>query len=96
LNGYCFLRQKPINEYIVDFYCREVKLVTGIEGLNYNDKQRETRIQELGFHVIRLDGYYVVKDIHAALESIIGCNRELEKKTSPYPPSKGEFNFARV
>ena len=88
LNGYHFLRQKPIDEYIVDFYCKKVKLVIELDGVTHNDKQsydkrRENRIKELGFNILRLDGYYVLYNINGALESIMGCIKELEKKTSP-------------
>jgi very-short-patch-repair endonuclease len=32
LNGLRFLRQKPIDRYIVDFYCHKLKLVIEIDG----------------------------------------------------------------
>ena len=59
LNEYRFLRQKPIDELIVDFYCKKVKLVIEIDGETHNDKQsydnrRENRLRELGFNVLRL------------------------------------------
>ena len=40
LNGYRFLRQKPIDEFIVDFYCKSLQLVIEIDGVSHNDKQR--------------------------------------------------------
>lgn len=32
LKGYQFYRQKPIGEYIVDFYCPKAKLVIELDG----------------------------------------------------------------
>lgn len=32
LSGYKFLRQKPIGEYIIDFYCSELKLIIEVDG----------------------------------------------------------------
>jgi very-short-patch-repair endonuclease len=32
INGYQFSRQKPIGNYIVDFYCKEARLVIEIDG----------------------------------------------------------------
>ncbi len=32
MNGYQFMRQKPVGEYIVDFYCSKLKLVVEIDG----------------------------------------------------------------
>jgi very-short-patch-repair endonuclease len=42
LNGYRFLRQKPIDEYIVDFFCKRLKLVIEIDGETHNDKERSS------------------------------------------------------
>jgi len=30
--GYQFMRQKPINKYIVDFLCSKLKLIIEIDG----------------------------------------------------------------
>ena len=88
LNGYRFLRQKPIDEFIVDFYCKKVHLVIEIDGVTHNgkqdyDKRRENRLKDLGLTVMRLDGYYVLKNITGALELIMGCIKDIESKTSP-------------
>ena len=32
INGYSFLRQKPIDNFILDFYCKELKLALEIDG----------------------------------------------------------------
>jgi very-short-patch-repair endonuclease len=93
LNDYRFLRQKPIDEFIVDFYCKKLQLVIEIDGVTHNgkqsyDKRRENRLRELGFTVFRLDGYYVLKNITGALELIMGCIEEIENITPPsIPPS---------
>ena len=88
LNGYRFLRQKPIDEFIVDFYCKKVQLVIEIDGVTHNskqryDKRRENRLRELGFNVLRFDGYYIINNITGVLESIMACIEEIENKTSP-------------
>ena len=88
LNGYRFLSQKPLDAFIVDFYCKKVRLVIEIDGMTHNDKQsydkrRENRLRKLGFNVLRLDGYYVLKNIRGTLELIISCIEEIENKTSP-------------
>ena len=49
---------------------------------NY-DKRRENRLKELGFTVLRLDGYYILENITGALDLIMNCIEEIEKKTSP-------------
>lgn len=37
--GYKFLRQKPIDKYIVDFYCAELKLAIEIDGDTHAGKE---------------------------------------------------------
>jgi len=40
LRGYQFSRQKPIEEYIVDFYCSKLSLVIEIDGSSQVHAQR--------------------------------------------------------
>ena len=53
LIGYDFHRQKPIDEFIVDFYCPKLKLVIEIDGESHDgkiqeDKTREEKLKSLG------------------------------------------------
>ena len=41
-------------------------------GKQSYDKRRENRLRELGFNILRLDGYYLLKNITGALELIMG------------------------
>ena len=44
VKGYRFLRQRPIGKYIVDFYCKELKLAIEIDGVTHFDQmQRDAR-----------------------------------------------------
>ena len=68
-----------------------MQLVIEIDGVTHNakqsyDKRRENRLKELGFYVLRLDGYYVLKNITGALELILGCIEKIENKTPPSIP----------
>ncbi len=58
--GYKFLRQYPIKPYIVDFICREAKIIIEIDGGQHNqvkdiayDKVRTDYLNKLGYKVIR-------------------------------------------
>ena len=58
--GYQFMRQKPIQKYIVDFYSSKLKLVIEIDGSShYNkeekDKKRQEEIEESGLSFLRFD-----------------------------------------
>lgn len=41
--GYQFMRQKPIKNYIVDFYCSKLKLVIEIDGGTHSDNQAKDK-----------------------------------------------------
>ncbi len=53
-------RQHPIGKYIVDFFCKETKLISEIDGIQhlleknikYNDK-RTLYLEKLGYRVVR-------------------------------------------
>jgi very-short-patch-repair endonuclease len=86
LKNYPFLRQRPIDNFIVDFFCKELKLVVEIDGVYHKfqkkaDKQRDQRLRELGFSVIHFQNEDVLNDILSirwTLESFID---EFEKQS---------------
>ena len=58
IRGYQFLRQKPIDNYIVDFFCYELMLVIEIDGETHNykvekDRIRQNRLESLGINLLR-------------------------------------------
>jgi very-short-patch-repair endonuclease len=58
LRGYDFHRQKPIDKYIVDFYCSELLLAIEIDGSSHMEKydedlMRQQRLESLGVHLLR-------------------------------------------
>ena len=75
--GYDFDRQRPIDDYIVDFYCKELQLAIEIDGdshgynnLIINDKKRQSRLESLGVNFLRFDDDYVLTDISGVIEDI--------------------------
>ena len=90
LLGYQFMRQKPIDNFIVDFYCSKLQLVIEIDGISHAEKQkydseRENKLKALGLELIRFDGYYVLNNLENTLQMIIDKIRELEKLQPPNP-----------
>lgn len=66
--GVRFIRQKPIGNYIADFYCREKKLVIEIDGWTHDNKHehdvaRDEYMQSLGIHVLRISDKDVKQDM---------------------------------
>ena len=75
--GYDFDRQRPIDEYIVDFYCKELQLAIEIDGDSHtyeeiaeNDKKRQLRQEELGVRILRFDDLKIKKDMKYVLNGI--------------------------
>ncbi len=40
--GFQFMRQKPIGDFIVDFFCSKLKLVLEVDGNSHNGKEKKT------------------------------------------------------
>ena len=58
--GYDFDRQKPIDQFIVDFYCKSLALVIEVDGSVHDSKaaqsydlERQTRLEGLGLQFLR-------------------------------------------
>ena len=84
--GYDFHRQKPIDNYIVDFFCNKLMLAIEVDGYSheflevYNkDIIKEKRLNELGIHVLRFSDYQVLKDMENVLLAIEYFIFEFEK-----------------
>ncbi|MBA4276735.1 DUF559 domain-containing protein [Flavobacterium sp.] len=101
---YDFHRQKPLDNYIADFFCNELKLVIEIDGETHNweevqqkDFQKETRLNELGLNVLRFPDSDILKNLEASLETIHqyitgyekGDLTELQYEESPLNPLTG-------
>lgn len=81
INGRKFRRQHSIENYIVDFYCAEEKLVIELDGkIHLNQKEmdfeRDKRLKELGYNVLRFENERVFRE----LEKVV-CIIEANFKT---------------
>ena len=64
--GYAFNRQKPLGNYIVDFYCRKTNLVIEVDGGSHDyedavveDGKRQQILEELGVSFLRFSDWEV-------------------------------------
>lgn len=72
-----FYRQKPIGNYIADFYCAKYKIVIELdgsqhytdEGLEY-DSERDTYLKFMGLKVLRFTNIQIMKELNSVLEVI--------------------------
>ncbi|TDE04589.1 endonuclease domain-containing protein [Flavobacterium hiemivividum] len=93
--GYDFHRQKPIDNYILDFFCQELMLAIEVDGYShqfleiYNkDTIKEKRMNELGVSVLRFTDDQVSKDMQNVIKTIEFFIEEFEKHT-PNPSQEG-------
>ena len=53
IKGYKFTRQKPMGNYIVDFYCSRLRLAIEIDGIGHEDKFKEDKIRQKEIEKLR-------------------------------------------
>lgn len=80
--GYDFDRQKPIGNYIVDFYCAELMLAIEIDGSSHDfkyeeDKIRQDNLEKLGVTVVRFEDRQVKNDMYEILNQLRYLVKEL-------------------
>jgi very-short-patch-repair endonuclease len=85
LRGYDFHRQKPIDQYIADFFCNKLRLVIEVDGFTHlldetiaKDKRKERRFNELGIHVLRFTDDEVLNDMENVIRVIEGYIDDFE------------------
>ncbi|MBW6483291.1 MAG: DUF559 domain-containing protein [Vicingaceae bacterium] len=77
LYGYDFHRQKPLLNYIVDFYCSELELVIELDGYTHQfeevvikDELKEIELKKCGLTILRFNDTEVMKDMGNVLRTI--------------------------
>ena len=68
--GFQFLRQRPIDNFIADFFCKELKLIIETDGITHldesvikKDEVKELRLRDLGYFLVRFQDEEVLNDI---------------------------------
>lgn len=77
MRGYDFDRQRPIDRYIVDCYCKDLKLAIEIDGSSHdgeeakvNDEIRQERLESLGVRFLRFTDADVKRNMEMVVDSI--------------------------
>ena len=72
-----FQRQKPIGEYIVDFYCAKARLAIELDGGGHyeeiqkqKDAKRTAELQTMGIEVVRFCNLYIDRNFSGVCERI--------------------------
>ena len=92
--GYDFHRQKPIDNFILDFFCNKLKLAIELDGYTHTfeeiaekDALKQERLKELGITVMRFCDEDVMKNTDGVLQ-VIRCfieDCEKQRKHTPDP-----------
>ena len=75
LRDYQFLRQKPVDNFIVDFFCKRLNLVIEIDGDSHianekSDVDRQKKIESLGISFLRFSDSEVKNNIDGVIQTI--------------------------
>ncbi len=75
--GVPFYRQKPLAQFIVDFYCAAAMLVIELDGSQHYtpdaqqyDAVRTQTLEAMGLRVLRFDNRQVLQELEAVIEAI--------------------------
>ena len=78
------MRQRPIDRYIVDFYCAKAKLVIELDGSQHfepegsaYDRERDCVLNKLGIRVLRIPNNEIKQNFRGVCEYIDG---EIQKR----------------
>ena len=96
---YKFQRQKPIDEYVVDFFCNELKLIIEVDWDTHrsdeeikHDELRTKKLESLWFKVIRFRN----DEIYHNFDEVCNVIKSIEPPLSPFirgthlrPPFEG-------
>lgn len=85
--GYDFDRQKPMLNYIVDFYCKDLMLAIEVDGITHEDEKvlmkdpiRQGEIEMYGVAFLRFNALDVVHDMKNIIRTIENWIFEFEEK----------------
>jgi len=94
LLGYDFDRQRPIGNYIVDFFCKDLQLAIEVDGITHLDEKviekdeiRQEELESMGIWFLRFDALLVVDKVEVVV-------REIREWIEAYEKQYGASEFA--
>jgi very-short-patch-repair endonuclease len=77
LNGYKFARQVPLGPFIVDFLCRDARLIVEIDGFQHaesvSDQRRTEWLNANGYSVLRFWNQEITRERRPVLKTILAA-----------------------
>lgn len=87
--GYDFDRQRPIGNYIVDFYSKDIALALEVDGITHedenvkiNDAIRQRELESFNVSFLRFDALLVINKAEAVVREIRDWILNYEEKNS--------------
>lgn len=100
--GVQFYRQKPIGNYIVDFFASKAKLVVEVDGSQHmkvpealKDRHRDEYLTHNGLLVLRFNDLEVLKETDGVMEVIFQKLSEQLNEIPPTPPFEKGGRYRR-
>ena len=90
IQGVQFHRQVPVLDYILDFYCHELRLAIEVDGDSHEykvlyDKIRQDHLETYGITVLRFDDLDVKRDMFYVVNEIWHQVEKLQRHPSVSP-----------
>ncbi len=93
LMEYDFDRQRPIGNYIIDFFCKDLQLAIEVDGITHHDEKimlkdeiRQDESEAMGVSFLRFDALLIVNKVEAAV-------REIREWVEAYEEKNGVSEF---
>jgi very-short-patch-repair endonuclease len=93
LESYKFRRQYSVENFVIDFYCPELKLAIEVDGdshyidiAEFSDQKRQSHIEFFGIQFLRFTNREVYENLEGVLSKIVNRIKQI---TTPTPPCKG-------
>ena len=85
--GYQFHRQRPVLDYIGDFFCKDLKLFIELDGVTHfeksvkaKDRWKQSEIESHGYTLLRFNDEEVIGELEKVKEEIESRIRAYEKE----------------
>ena len=94
--GHKFLRQRPIDNFIVDFFSPSLKLIIEIDGNSHlnkgsYDRYRQNMLESFGYKLVRFNEGDVLNNISDVIDQVYHIIHCLETSQLPSPPRGGRI-----
>lgn len=92
--GMDFDRQRPMLNYIVDFYCKDLMLAIEIDGDSHDfkfeqDKLRQSELEKEGVTFLRFEDIEVKHNMNNVLRTIESWIQNSRQEPTPNPSEEG-------